>query len=146
VPTRKKRKKAPQRVAHERGMSAWLVTWNGTGPQKPARDRIAAILNPRWSSERVRRIVEVLHNVTNYSLGEQAGYANNYAFNAHPAKYERVDGVQHLGFITCGHNPYLFARLVPDLKIQGRREQEVVTWTERKPQVPPGWKRRLTSA
>ena len=146
MPTKKHRTRKRQ-LLHERGMSAWLLTWEfGPGRQRSARDRIAAILNPRWSSDRILRIVEVLHNAKNYSLTEQAGYANTYAFNPYPAEYLRVNGVRHLGFITCGHSPWLYARLVTDLKIQGPRGKELVTWTESKPQGPPGWRRRLTSA
>jgi len=67
-------------------MTAWLLTWEHTPrPQPPARDRIAAILNPRWSAERVQCIVGVLHNAKCYTLSEQAGYANNYTFNPYPA-------------------------------------------------------------
>jgi len=133
-------------MAHERGMSAWLITWEETGPAKPAREKIAAILNPRWSSERVRQIVELLHHAKQYSLSELAGYANNYAFNPYPAEYERVEGVRHTGYISCGHNPHLYARLVKDLKIQGSYGDEVVTWTEEPPKAPSWWRRRLTSA
>jgi len=136
-----------RKLAHERGMSAWLLTWGcGPGRQRPARERIAAILNPRWSSDRIQRIVEVLHNTKNYTLSEQAGCANNYAFNPYPAEFVRNDGVRQLGYITCGHNPWLLARLVTDLRIVGSPRGEAVTWTERKPQGVPVSKRRLTSA
>jgi hypothetical protein len=119
-------------LAHERGMSAWLLTWEFHAQKpRPARERIALILNPRWTSESVLRVVEVLHHSRFYALSEQAGYANNGRFNPLPAEYAKVGGVRYLGQITCGHHPNLFARLVDKLVIRGAHGEEDVTWQER---------------
>lgn len=124
------RKRKP---AHERGMSAWLVTWEEHPPRqlKAARERIVSILGPRTKAETVKAIVEALHNSAHYTLSEQAGFANRRTFDALPAEYALFDGTRYLGRITCGHNPYLYARLVDKLKITGHPGDEEVTWIDR---------------
>jgi hypothetical protein len=134
---------AKRKLAHERGMSAWLLTWeqHGVSGQKPARRRIAAILDPRTKSETVKTIVQTLHNASQYTLSEQAGFANRRMFDPYPAEYLRWDGTQFEGRIMCGHNPYLYARLVNKLKIIGRPGDEEVTWVDRP--LPESLQRRL---
>jgi len=117
-------------------MSAWLVTKEFFDHEEhSARERIAAILNPRWSAERVRRIVEVLHNSSYYTLSEQAGYANNYAFNPYPVEYGAIEGVRTTGEMCCGHDPVLHARRVSNLRIFGPPNDEEATWDEI--EIPP---------
>lgn len=59
-------------------------------------------------------------------------YAKNRTFNPYPAEFERVNGVTWEGQITCGHNPWLFARLVDNLANTGEPDDEAtVVWTER---------------
>lgn len=114
-------------------MSAWLITWEEHAPRRrrPARDRIVAILDPRTSSETIKTIVEAFHNSSQYTLSEQAGFANRRKFDAYPAEYMPFDGTVFLGRITCGHDPYLYARLVDKLTITGRPGSEDVSWTNR---------------
>jgi hypothetical protein len=50
---------------------------------------------------------------------------------------------QWTGEVYCGHNPYLFARRVDNLKVEfSKAGKEKLTWTEReKPQ--PKWLNRI---
>jgi hypothetical protein len=116
----------------KRGITAWLVTWDHIGDHAKPPTRIAAILNPRWSSERVREIVEILYVNSNYCPSERIGYAKNKSFNPYPAEFDRLRGVPWLGRIFCGHNPFLYARVVDNLVAPDEGFDETqVTWDER---------------
>ena len=137
------RRPKERKLAHERGMSAWLITWEEHPPGKrlAARERVVVILDPRMSSESVKTILEALHNSTEYTLSEQAGFANRRKFDPYPAEYTPFDGTVFQGRMTCGHNPYLYARLVDKLRIVGSPGEEEVTWTDRP--LPETLKQRL---
>lgn len=122
-------------------MKAWLVTWEWIGDHAKRADVIAAVLNPRLSAERVRNVLELLYANEYYSLGERMAYAANRKKNPYPAVFGRVDGVQWRGQITCGHNPFLFARLVDDLQLAlDEHGAEQATWKEH-PRPNRAWTR-----
>ena len=111
--------------------SAWLITWEGTNPPKDQRKRVVAILSGRASSERVREYVEQLHIEILYSLHEKVTYARNRKANPYPAEFIRIDGVQWVWRITCGHNPHLVARKVKNLKfVETALDIESLQWEE----------------
>ena len=118
-------------------MKAWLVTWEWAGNHARVKDPIAAILSPRLSGKRVREIVEFIYVNAKYSLGERASYANNKKFNPYPACYGTIKGIDYLDEVYCGHNPYLHARRVDDLKIiTDSNGRENISWKERpKPKI-----------
>lgn len=110
-------------------MKMWLVTWESINQEHRIKDKIAAIYNPRWSSDRVELAVELLHAASQYTVSEQLQYANNKKFNPYPANSYNSPGIPFR--ITCGHNPYLEARRVSNLKVTLDAEgNEVVSWTE----------------
>lgn len=119
-------------------MAKWLVTWEWTGEHARVDEKVAAILDSRIGSERVRQTVELLYVNARYSLGERLAYAAK-KFNPYPAEYGTLGGAGWLGQITCGHNPWLKARLVDNLKVErGPDGKEQITWTERpRPKVQP---------
>jgi hypothetical protein len=117
---------------HKKGISAWLITWEYAGEHAKPERKIAAILNPRWSSDHVREYMELLYTSLCYTISERIAYAKNRSFNPYPAEYQRENGIPWQGQITCGHNPWLFARLVDDLAAKGDPdEEEQVQWSER---------------
>ena len=122
----------------QKGIVAWLVTWEWTGNHAKPDRKIAAILNPHWSADRIRQIVEFIYANSCYSISEQIRYAKNRKLNPYPAKYTSIEGVPWEGQITCGHNPSLFARHVDNLAVTGEPDEEGgVIWTERpKPDFP----------
>ena len=107
-------------------MKAWLITWDWTGDVAAVADEVAAILNPRYSTERVADIVEFLYAKRNATASELVAYA------ARAAKNPYRPGRQFSGGITCGHNPCLHARIVDDLSVSTDVETgiETITWTE----------------
>ena len=110
------------RKEEKKGISAWLVTWQGTkvDPDKKA----VAILNPRWGGSRVKEYVELLYYVLEYTFSDQAQYAKQPKNNPYPAKF--AGGYE--GQISCGHNPFLSARLVDNLVIE---DQKIISWENR---------------
>ncbi len=125
-------------MKHERGIAAWLVTWEHAGDHAKPKRLIAAVLSPHWSGERVRAHVEWLYANESYSLRERIAYARRKSFNPYPARFLSVRGVPWEGRIFCGHNPYLYARLVDDLRAADHSDETQVTWKER---TPPDWDR-----
>ncbi len=113
------------------GISAWLVTWEHGGNHARPEREIAAILNPRWSGERVRDHVEWIYANATFSLAERVAYAKHKSFNPYPAEFDRLRGAPWSGRITCGHNPYLYARLVDDLRVFHDDGEGSVSWKER---------------
>ena len=115
----------------KKGLSAWLVTWEWSGAHAEPKKKVAEILNPRLSTERVREIVEVLYN-HDASLSEKVAWRLLKRHQPYRAEYPTIEGVPWRGQIICGHNPWLLARLVDDLSINtGVGGEELVTWTDR---------------
>src|SRR3990172_10875275 len=107
-------------------MKAWLITCEWIGDTVAVADKVAAILNPRWSGERVAGIVEFLYVKRYSTASELAAYAGRKARNPYRAERDFSSG------ITCGHNPSLHARIVDDLQVSENAETgiETITWIE----------------
>lgn len=104
-------------------MKAWLITWEWMGEDSAVTDPIACVLPPQWSLQRVGRALQLLYAVNTYTLTELAAFAKRPGRNPYKAEYS---GRQ----ITCGHNPFLVARVVSDLEIDVTPRLEVVKWRE----------------
>ena len=112
------------------GVSAWLVTWESTAELD--RDRVAAVFRPQLSAEVVRRMVEMLYATSEYSPGEQIRWALKPKENPYSATFAFIDGVRWRGQIHCGHNPFLYARLVDELRAEPQDDgTEQTVWVER---------------
>ena len=113
-----------------KGKSAWLITWEWQGDRARVEQPVVTFLNPRWSGERVRRLVEVLYAIMNYTLNENLACSVRRNANPYPAKFNKINGVTWDGQIICGENPWLFARLVDNINIEISEDgKERVTWT-----------------
>lgn len=114
-----------------RKVKAWLVTWEWSGDHAGRDDKVAAILNPRLRSERVRQIVEFVY-LSQYCLSERIAFMVHPEKNPYPAKLLNVEGLPWEGEIHCGYNPFLRARLVDDLVVRCSDDgKEVPSWKER---------------
>ena len=115
-----------------RGITAWLITWEHFGDHAVPPSHIAAILNYRWPGDRVRKEVELLYVNSSYSLAERIAYAKNKSLNPYPAEFNRINGIPLTSQIICGHNPFLYARLVDNLlAVENDLGEAQVTWNER---------------
>ena len=108
------------------------MTWEWIGDHAAVPDKVAAILNPRLSEERVRETVEFLFANASYTLSERLGYASNRRFNPYPARFGALTGIPWRGQVICGHNPWLFARKVDGVDVVENEDgDEVLVWSER---------------
>ena len=114
------------------GASAWLVTWEHCGDHARPKERVAAVLSPKLGAERVRELVEFLYLNATSSVEERIGFARDKGSNPYHAQFGAVHGVPWTGQIQCGHNPWLFARLVDHLRAYRNEDgSEAVEWDER---------------
>ncbi|CAE6899616.1 hypothetical protein [Paraburkholderia domus] len=104
--------------------SAWLITLEFAGPKR--KPEIVSILNGRTGAGRVKDLVEQIYADRFLSAEERISRIRERANMAYRAD---IDIVQR---ITCGHNPFLYARHVNNLKAaQDTGEDIAFTWDER---------------
>lgn len=119
----------------DRGISAWLITWEKIGSHVKKPRKVAAILNPRIGHERIKEIVELLYVNEIFTLSESISYAQNRKYNPYPAEFGYTKGIRWTGRITCGHNPFLEATLVKNLLVTKKGIKEDISWVEKEPRV-----------
>jgi hypothetical protein len=117
---------------------AWLITWEWIGDHAKKENKIVSILNYRVSPRNVRDYVERLYVDSEYSFTERVEYAKSRKNNPYPAEFDRINGVPWEGRIHCGHNPFLFARFVTNLRVELNADQrEHLRWEEiPRPKLP----------
>lgn len=116
-------------------MAHWLVTWEsaGTHAPPPRGQLIAAVYAARRSAESVAQALEVIYAYECYTPAECLSFTRAKEL-PYPATFGDINGRQWLGQITCGDNPYLFARLVDNLKPD---DNDDLRWNERpRPNLP----------
>jgi len=113
------------------GVSAWLVTWEWSGDHAKPPNKVAEILSPRLGIECVRQITELLYH-REALLSEKITWRLRHQQQPYPAEISPIHGIKWGGEITCGHNPWLRARLVDNLIIStDENGQETASWTDR---------------
>ena len=98
--------------------SAWVVAWESIGDQPlvPTDREVVAVLNYRWSGSKVREITEQLYASLNYTPHEKLRAAWDRTANPYPARFGELNGVPWTAEVLCGHNPWLKARMVKNLR------------------------------
>ena len=99
--------------------SAWLVTWRGIGDtaQNHEARNVVAILNYRWTGERIRDFVEQLYIALTCGAWDKSALAASKRNNPYPALFGTIDGIPWSSEVICGHNPWLHARRVKNLRV-----------------------------
>jgi hypothetical protein len=130
-------------VSKRRGRTAWLVTWEWTGEHArvPERHRIAAVVRPQTGPDTVKRIVEALNAARVYDTTDKLSALST---NPYPARTGTIqvrarsaDGqlrTRPMPFsskILCGHNPWLYARVVDNLRPADGNRVTQLEWDER---------------
>jgi len=111
---------------------AWLVTWEGTKfISNDQSNKIVNIFDSRTPTQRIKDFIEDHYMACHYSLFERATYSSNRKRNPYPAESGRINGVPWSGQFTCGHNPFLVARLVNNLVVvKNEKGKEIMCWEE----------------
>lgn len=113
--------------------SAWVITQEGTRHDT----EVVGILSARKGSDTAREYVEWLYALLHYGPAEHIGLANyRKSANSYKAQFMTTNtGVPVLHTITCGHNPYLVARLARDVSlVDAHGERTKLKWTN--PDMP----------
>jgi hypothetical protein len=106
-------------------MTAWLITWEWHGQNKPVSDPIVAILNRDLPVDRVAEIAESVYVGSKFQLDRRLAYADTLGEFPFTARLPS-------GEIFCGTNPFLYGRLVDELKIEiDDHGNQKLVWTER---------------
>ena len=111
-------------MTSRKGQTAWLVRWKWTG-EFEAEEEIAAILRPRLAEKIVGEIIASLYASTEFTAREIAAWCRKPKENPCLARW-------HDGVCTCGHNPWLVARLVSQLTVERdpATDLETIRWLD----------------
>ena len=121
-----------------KGNTVWLITWEWCGDHAKVEDKFVAIFNPHWGPRRVKDYVEVLYSTLKYTVGDKLGVAIKPRCNPYRAEYGFTGQVRCMDRIRCGHNPWLYARLVDHFQVQQTEDgEDVVSYDERKIRKEP---------
>jgi hypothetical protein len=126
-------------MAHSRnGISAWLVTWEHAAGHVKPQEKVAAVLSPRLSGQKVLEVVELLYANAEYDPSDRIAIAKSRKNNPYKAEFGWLEGMRWEGHIVCGHNPMLEARRVRNLRaVPNATGQERFDWDERPLPVIP---------
>ena len=105
-------------------MKAWLIKWCWAGDHAAVDDPILTVLSARTAAEKVRWYVEQRYIEACASLDDKLSYAryNQPQELPYPATLEQ-------GRIHCGHNPWIEASVVDDLRVEEDPDgEEVLNW------------------
>lgn len=94
---------------------AWLITWEWSGDHAKKTQKIISVLDYRIGDKRVKEYIEQIYADNYFTLEERVFYLKSPQKRPYYGKYNgRSDK------IICGHNPYIYARLVKDILIDGK--------------------------
>jgi len=118
--------------------SAWVVTWEWSHRDAAVDRKVAALLNYRKTGHFVRDVVEYLYMNRGYNAAEMAQCAKDPSSNPYSARFADVKGVPFIDRIYCGHNPYLYARRVSNVRPAQGHDDGAIEWDERPFPKAPG--------
>lgn len=112
-------------------MNAWLVKWVSSSSSKMKQHPIAAVFDGQLPVARVAELVELLYAQDAYTIAERMAFVRHPDDNPYPAEINQLDRGAR-SFISCGHNPWLEAHLVEDLRVEADDEAdtEIITWNQ----------------
>jgi hypothetical protein len=119
--------------------SAWLITWEGIGAhaRTDKRGGVVAILNCRWTGQKVREFVEQFYIALTCGAWDKLALAHDKRSNPYPALFGTIRGIPWSGEVICGHNPWLHARGVRNLRVTINDDNTQASWEDvPRPEVP----------
>ncbi len=119
-----------------RGVSAWLLEWQGPGPTDGG--RVAAVLSARLAPSIVAAVVEACYANATLPFEERLRYASHKGTNLFPVHRVRQGRSGRAEVIRCGEGLVLVARVVRGLRVVRTADGgERLAWDERRDR-PPG--------
>ena len=113
-----------------RKRSAWLVFWNrALSADEDDNSPIVTIIDSRKRPERVADFLEQFYMASCYSLREKLHYASRPKDNPYRSSINYNHEQGRLTSITCGHNPWVEARFVKNVRLKIDEEgRHLLTW------------------
>lgn len=107
-------------------MKAWLITWEGISKKITPENKILAIISSRRGGSFIEDLVDILYQMSSDTACEMACMANRKK-----ERYRR-NRVKITTKICFGHDPFIYARKVEDLKIVRNKNNltETLVWHE----------------
>ncbi len=110
-----------------RGVNAWLITWERMGDYAAVEDPLIAILSHRLGYSRVAEFVKWTWASATLTPEEWLAGMRHRRF-AYEPQPERIGGVPWAGDMSCGHNPFVWARLVRNARTEGSSAERELCW------------------
>lgn len=119
--------------------SAWLLTWEWIGENKrpPCGEKVLALLSGRWSPVRVSELVEQFYVALTSDPAGKLSIARNRTANPYPIMYGNVGGIPVADQMHVGHNPWIGARRVRNVRLATVNGQDQLVWDEVPLPEPP---------
>lgn len=99
--------------------SAWLITWEETtSSSKRLEERVIAIFDSRTGSGTIKEFIERFY-MADETLSDKVYYSSRRHKYPYRAQYDTAPNGGYLYYsITCGHNPWISARIVKNLRLR----------------------------
>jgi hypothetical protein len=107
---------------------AWLITWEWMGEAASKRDKVLYILPSETPVEEVAQYVERIYALLTSSLSE----LHTYAAGGHQPYTSDIEETENGNLVvTCGHHPWIEARIVKDVTVEREDDTrlETINWT-----------------
>lgn len=115
---------------------AWVISWKNA---TTGEDTFVSILSSRYSGSRIKKLVEQVYADQTYTWEDRVRFAQGRRYESDRARFfsfrppPEGPGSSYAGMIECGHNPFLYARLVTDVVVKSTPDgDEEITWKEPK--------------
>jgi hypothetical protein len=117
---------------------AWVIQWGWAGDHAAVSEPFIAVLSSRTSAKKVRDLVQLLYMLHSSSQAEIPRFARSPKQNPYQAAFgtmEMIDDhgthtVTWEGQIICGHNPWIEARLVANVRPGPGDPEGDILWEE----------------
>jgi hypothetical protein len=107
-------------------MNAWLVTWEWMGQHAAVEKPLIAILDRRIGYARISDFVRWTY-ASSLSAYDWLDALKTRRFAYEPVR-GTVGGIPCDFEMSCGHNPWVFARLVKNVRVQGNGDGAKLCW------------------
>lgn len=110
---------------------AWFITWEPINQDNRKGYNVVTILNYRVSDNTVKKILEQLYVDQTFFPSERIAYTKSKKSKSHLVQFDEINGISWWGRMTCGHNPYLYARQVCNIRVkEDENGKEFFEWEE----------------
>jgi hypothetical protein len=109
-------------------VEGWIITWERVGhhPEWPDERPRTRLLSAEVDETRIAWLLRLLYTWESMTDEEQLLYLDK----PEEAPYQPV---LEKGLVVCGHNPFLEARRVRNLRVEATPDGNVLRWDDRRP-------------